>query len=184
MSQINATTISTEKESTERSLEEAHSIVTHSENKSSTIKACLNCNKRHRKCDKTQPICGPCLIRGLKCQWNSENPPVKNSVEALEENFASESHKLSLKRKDNENNNLDELSRASQTETSDKNESQVIPQKRKISNSCSSTRKPTSKKQCKISNPPLKDSDEKLQFRIPTIKSIFNTIFHKHTINY
>lgn len=182
-SQINATIISTEKESTER-LEKAHPIVTPLENKSSIIKACLNCNKRHRKCNKAQPICGPCFIRGLKFQWHSENPPVKNSVEILKENLASEPHKMSLKRKDNENNSLDELAKVPQTGTSNTNESQVIPQKRKVSNSCSSTRKPTSKKQCNVSIPSHKDSDEKLQFRIPSIKSIFDTIFHQHTINY
>lgn len=173
-SQINATIISTEKESTKSTLEKAHPIATPLENKSSIIKACLNCNKRHRKCNRTQPICGPCVIRGLKCQWHSENLPVKNSIETLQENLASETQKMNLKRKNNENNGLDELSKALQTETSAMKESQAIPQKRKVSNSCSSTRKIASKKQCNVSNPnrPLKGLDEKLQFRIPSIKSI------------
>lgn len=185
-SQINATIISTEKESTKSTLEKAHPIATPLENKSSIIKACLNCNKRHRKCNRTQPICGPCVIRGLKCQWHSENLPVKNSIETLQENLASETQKMNLKRKNNENNGLDELSKPLQTETSAMKESQAIPQKRKVSNSCSSTRKIASKKQCNVSNPnrPLKGLDEKLQFRIPSIKSIFNTIFHQHIINY
>ena len=34
--------------------------------------ACLNCRKRHRRCDRARPTCKNCSEIGATCQWNSE----------------------------------------------------------------------------------------------------------------
>ncbi|KAJ5737939.1 transcriptional regulator family: Fungal Specific TF, partial [Penicillium malachiteum] len=32
---------------------------------------CLQCRKRHNKCDEKRPICSFCSSRDLECQWPS-----------------------------------------------------------------------------------------------------------------
>ena len=38
--------------------------------------ACQNCRLKKAKCDAGRPACGPCLVRGLACEYDVEQPGI------------------------------------------------------------------------------------------------------------